>query len=158
MSTEFNSLDRIDFALISALQKDARLSNKELAAHVDLAPSSCLVRVRRLIETGVLTGFHADVSPVAMNVGLAAMISVQLGRHGRRTIETMRDRLAALPEVLQVLHVSGSQDLLVHVVVRNQEHLRVLVMDHFSSQDEVAHIETALVFEHLKAPMRPLVP
>lgn len=155
LSAETVPLDSTDFAIISELQNNARLSNKELAARVKLAPSSCLVRVRRLIETGVLTGFHAQVSPAALGIGLQAVISVQLGRHGRRTIERVRDRLASLPEVLQIFHVGGSQDLLVHVAVRHPEHLLELVMDHFSSHDEVAHIETALLFEHLNSPLRP---
>lgn len=150
------ALDRTDFAIIDELQNDARLSNKQLASRVGLAPSSCLVRVRRLVDTGVLTGFHADVDPAAFGIGLEAVIAVQLGRHGRGTIESMRDRLASLPEVLQLFHVGGSQDLLVHVAVRDPDHLRALVMDHLSSHEEVAHIETALVFEHLRSPLRPL--
>ena len=158
MTDEKPTLDRTDFAIIDQLQKDARLSNKELAARVGLAASSCLVRVRRLVDEGVFAGFHAEVDPAALGVGLAAVISVQLGRHGRNTIEGMRDRIARLPEVLQLFHVGGSQDLLVHVVVRDPDHLRTLVMDHFSNAEEVAHIETALVFEHLRSPLRPLAP
>jgi DNA-binding Lrp family transcriptional regulator len=77
-------LDRIDRALVRALQKDARLSNKELAAQVGLAPSSCLERVRRLRRTGVLRGFHADVAPEALGVGLQALIAVQLRQHSRQ--------------------------------------------------------------------------
>ena len=63
-------LDRTDFEIIDALQNDARLSNKELAARIQLAPSSCLVRVRALANAGVLTGYHAEVSPAAMGIGL----------------------------------------------------------------------------------------
>lgn len=55
------NLDAIDFAILEALQKNARLSNKELAAEVGLAQSSCLARVTRLRETGVLKSFHAEV-------------------------------------------------------------------------------------------------
>jgi DNA-binding Lrp family transcriptional regulator len=156
MATQKIALDRIDHGIIEELQNNARLSNKELAARIGLAPSSCLERVRRLTTAEVLTGFEAQVAPEAMGVGLAAMISVQLGRHGRRTIEVVRDRLATLPEVLQLFHVGGSQDLLVHVAVRDADHLREFVMDHLSSQDEVAHIETALLFEHIRSPLRPL--
>lgn len=59
-------LDRIDCGILAALQNDGRLSNKELAARVGLAPSSCLARVRRLREGGVLRGVHADVDPRAL--------------------------------------------------------------------------------------------
>ena len=63
-------MDRIDFGIISELQNNARLSNKELAARVKLAPSSCLERTRRLTADGVLRGFHAEVDPAALGVGL----------------------------------------------------------------------------------------
>ena len=56
-------LDVTDRAILAALQKDAGLSNKELARKIRLAPSSCLQRVRRLRERGVLRGLHADVAP-----------------------------------------------------------------------------------------------
>jgi DNA-binding Lrp family transcriptional regulator len=77
------ALDRIDFALLAALQKDARLSNKELAARVALAPSSCLERVRRLREEGVLTGFRAQVDPRALGIAMQALVFVRLARHAR---------------------------------------------------------------------------
>lgn len=155
MATQDHTFDRTDDAILIELQKDARLSNKELAARVGLAPSSCLVRVQRLFAKGIITGSTVRLDPAALGIGLEAMISVQLGRHGRGTIERVADELLALPEVVQLYHVAGSQDLLVQVVARDAEHLRVLVTDHFSAREEVAHIETALIFEHHRAPVWP---
>ena len=63
-------LDRIDREIVAALQNNARLSNKELAAAVGLAPSSCLERVRKLQDGGVLRGYHAEVDPAALGVEL----------------------------------------------------------------------------------------
>ena len=62
-------LDRIDRALVAALQKNARISNKDLAERVGLAPSTCLERVRALRARGVLRGFHADVDRAPSDVG-----------------------------------------------------------------------------------------
>ena len=73
-------LDQIDVAILVALQNDARLSNKELAARVGLAPSSCLERVRRLDRDGVIRGYHARLHPPAVGMGLEAMISIRLDR------------------------------------------------------------------------------
>ena len=74
-------LDRLDCQIVDALQRNARLSNKELAAKVGLAASSCLERVRRLGRERVFVGFHAEVDPGALGVGLQAMIAVRLRRH-----------------------------------------------------------------------------
>jgi DNA-binding Lrp family transcriptional regulator len=149
-------LDRTDVAILDALQKNARLSNKELAAKVDLAPSSCLQRVRRLLEAGVLRGFHADVDPAAIGVGIEAMVMVRLSRHSRETVEAFREHVLSLPRVVTAYHVSGSHDFLVLVAVRDAHHLRDFVLDAFTSRREVARIETALVFEQTRAPSLPL--
>jgi len=148
-------LDRIDFEILAALQKDARLSNKELAAHVGLAPSTCLVRVRRLVEDGVLRGFHADIDPAALGVGLMAMVSVRLARHARDEVDAFRKHVLALPEVVSVYHLAGSVDFLVHVALRDAEHLRDLVLDDFTRRAEVAHLETHVLFEYVRAAATP---
>ena len=68
------ALDRIDYKIVRLLRNNARLSNKDLAEKVGLAPSTCLVRTRMLQQSGVLTGFKAEVNPAALGVGLQAMI------------------------------------------------------------------------------------
>ena len=140
-------LDRIDRALIAALQDDVRLSNKELAARVGLAPSSCLERVRRLRVAGVVRGAHADIAPRALGVELEAMIAVQLRQHARAEVEAFRRHALSLPEVVAVYHVAGAYDFLVHVAVRGASHLRNVALDAFTSRPEVARLETSLIFE-----------
>jgi DNA-binding Lrp family transcriptional regulator len=149
------SLDRIDFEILAALQKDARLSNKELAAHVGLAPSTCLVRVRRLVEAKVLRGFHADIDPAALGVGLMAIISVRLTRHSHDAFDAFREHVLSLPEVVSVYHLAGAVDFLIHVALRDVDHLRALVVEGFTRRAEVAHLETQVLFEYVRAAATP---
>ncbi len=142
------ALDRIDFGILTALQNDARLSNKELAGRVGLAPSSCLERVRRLRADGVLRGFHADAAPEALGIGLQAMISVRLRVHSRDAFESFREHLRSLREAVAVYQLGGLDDFLIHVAVRDADHLRELAMDQFTSRPEVERMETSLVFEY----------
>ena len=141
-------LDRIDRGILTALQKDARLSNKELAAQLGVAQSTCLERVRRLRDHGVLRGFHAAVDSRALGIGLQAFISVRLRRHSRDLVAAFRAHALALAEVLAVFHMAGKNDFLVHVAVRDSDHLRELALSAFTTRPEVAQIETALIFEH----------
>ena len=143
-------LDRIDGLLVSALQNNARLSNKELAARVGLAPSSCLERVRRLQATGVLRGFHAEVDPAALGVTLEAMIAVRLRQHSRNLAAAFRRHVDRLPEVVGLFHIAGENDYLLQVAVRDVDHLRNFTLDQLTARDEVAHVETALIFEHVR--------
>ena len=141
------SLDRIDFAILEALQNNGRLSNKELAALVHLSPSSCWERVRQLREEGVLVGFHAELDPKAVGIGLQAMIGVRLKRHTREAVESFRAHALGIEEVIAVYHVTGDKDFLVQVAVRDAEHLRDLALEAFTTRREVANLETSLIFE-----------
>jgi DNA-binding Lrp family transcriptional regulator len=147
-------LDRIDIAILRALQKDGRISNKELAAHVGLAASSCLERVRRLRQRGVLRGFRALIDPLALGVGLQAMIAVRLRTHKADANRAFAQRVLALREVLSVFYVAGPEDFQVHVAVRDAAHLRDLVAL-IPDLGEVAHIQTALIFDHYEADVLP---
>ena len=103
-------LDRIDIQLIRLLRKHARLSNKDLAEAVGVAPSTALERVRRLRETGVIQGFHAEFDPQALGIDLQAMVAVRLARHSRELLDGFREHLLQLPEVLAFYHVAGAND------------------------------------------------
>jgi DNA-binding Lrp family transcriptional regulator len=149
------SLDRTDRQIVAHLTNDARTSNKQLAAKVGLAPSTCSERLKRLEEGGVFTGFHAMVDPAALGIGLRALIAIRLRRHAANEVETFIQRAMGLPEVISVSHVTGANDFQVHVVVRGADHLRDLAVNAFTSWPEVAHIETSLVFAHHEKPGLP---
>jgi DNA-binding Lrp family transcriptional regulator len=153
----FNTdLDQTDVAILAALNTNARISNKDLAEHVGLAPSTCLERVRRLVEAGAIHGFHADIDLAMLGFGLQAMIAVRLQRHSREIVTSFREYVLGLTEVRAVYHVAGADDFLVHVAVRDADHLRDLALDAFTTRKEVAHIETRLIFEHVPIRRLPL--
>ena len=144
------SLDRIDGAILAALAKNARLTNKELAGALGLAQSSCLERVRRLVRAGVLRGFHADIDLAAMGHALEAMVMVDLARHSQSTYRALREHLLGLAEVLDVYYVTGRHDFLVHVAARDVDHLRDFVVERIGTRKEVGRVETSIVFEHVR--------
>ncbi len=142
------SMDRIDSRIIAELQKNARLSNKELAAMINLAASSCLQRVRRLQQEGILQGFHASVNPEALGIGLQAMVSVRLKHHSRDLAGIFWQHLESLVEVVAAYHIAGVDDFMLQVAVRDVEHLRNFILDCITAREEVTHVETALIFQH----------
>lgn len=144
-------LDRIDYEILTLLRNNARISNKEVARKVGLAASTCLVRIRVLQNSGVITGFHAEINPVNLGVGIQAMIAVRLLRHFKPDVEAFHRHALSLPEVVQLYHVAGPIDFLIHVWARDSNHLRDLAMTAFTAREEVAHIETELIFEHIRS-------
>ncbi len=149
-STDTPDLDRIDFDILASLQQNARITNKDLAKRVGLAESSCLERVRRLVGSGVVRGFHAELDLRAVGVDLQALVAVRLARHTRKAFEAFRRSMLALDQAVSVFHVAGANDFLVHVAVRDSDALRELILDAFTSRPEVAHVETSLIYEHAR--------
>lgn len=155
---DLSIIDRTDREILAHLQHNARLSNKELAAKIGLSPSSCLARVRRLERSGALHGYHAEVDARVYGVTLEAMVAVRLEKHARPAILAFERHLGTLPEVRGWYHLAGANDYLVHVAVRDAEHLREFVLSAFTGRSEVAHLETNLIFSHRRNPAFGLVP
>jgi DNA-binding Lrp family transcriptional regulator len=146
-------LDRIDRAIVAALQNDARLPNNALAALVGVAPSTCLERVRSLRARGVVRGFHADIALEALSRRLEAIVAVRVRAHARTLVEQFREHALTLPEVVQVFHVTGADDFLLHVAVPDTDALRDFVLDRLAGRPEVGHVETRVVYEHTHRPV-----
>ena len=139
-------LDRMDFAILGLLQNNARLSVKEIAAEVTLArprrtsgSSECGIRVLR--------GTHAEVDPKALGIGLEALFMIELSKHQRGTVDQFMDDIAGVPEVRVAFLVTGRYDVVVHVVVRDTQHLKDLALDQFTSRPGVTRIETSIIYE-----------
>lgn len=145
-----NTLDRTDRALLELLQNDARMTNKELAARVGIAPSTCLERVRALATRGVVRGYHADVDLEALGRGLEAIVAVRVRPHSRRHVEAFRAATLEMPEVIEAFHVTGADDFLLHVAVADTDALRDFVLDRLTMRPEVAHVESRIVYEHMR--------
>ena len=141
------ALDRTDFEILALLQKDARLSNKEVAGAVGLAQSSVHERLRKLKTSKVLRGAHADVDPKAMGVSLEALFMIGLSKHERGVVDRFIQEISEISEVRSVLLVTGRYDLVVHVVVRDTQHLKDLALDQFTHRAAVTRIETSIIFE-----------
>ncbi|MGH3432707.1 MAG: Lrp/AsnC family transcriptional regulator [Thermocrispum sp.] len=141
-------LDAIDAAIIRELQKDARTPNKELAARVNVAPSTCLVRQRALRDRGVIVGSHAEVDLAALGRPVQAAIFVRIRPHTRAVVEQFLAYALGLPETLYTAHLAGQEDFLINVAVADAEHLQRLLLDAFTTRKEVAQLHTNLIFEH----------
>lgn len=149
MPTSLRALDDTDHAILHELAQDGRLPNSELAARVGIAASTCHTRVRALVSSGVITGFHAEIDPAATGGQLEALIAIRLHAHARGGLRTFQRYLSELPATRRVYFVSGERDFLVHVAVPDAAALRRLVGDTLSVREEVAATNTSIIFEHV---------
>lgn len=144
-------LDQVDRALLQLLQEDGRMANNELAERAGIAPSTCLARVRGLIDRGVITGFTATIDPSAIGVDLEVLISVSIRAGARQRIAELSEELRSLPEVTQLYFLGGVEDFIIHLAAHNAEQVRDFVMEHLSAHPAVASTRTSIVFEHHQA-------
>lgn len=142
--------DEVSLRLLRELQKNARRSNRELARVVGVADSTCLERVRGLQESGVIEGYTAEVNLEALDRGLRAMIAVRIHPKSRDAVESFREFVLSLREVLDVFVVSGSDDFQVLVAVRDPHELESFILDHIAHYPSVADVRASLVYEHLR--------
>jgi DNA-binding Lrp family transcriptional regulator len=140
-----HGLDRIDGEILEILQNQARMPNKEMAQRVGVAPSTCLERVRRLMDEGVLLGFRGEVSPQALGASVQALVSVRLAASGPDKVEAFYRHALRLQEVVTVFQTAGPFDLVLHVAVRDTDHLRELTVETLGSRPEVGHTECSVL-------------
>lgn len=139
-------LDDVDRALVTALVRDGRTPNVELARAAGIAESTCLARVRGLRERGILTGVSADVDLARLGLPVQAMVTVRFSGHLRADVDAFAQGVTGLPGVLAAYNISGANDFLVHVATSTPEALRDFVLDNLTGRPGVVHAETSLVF------------
>jgi DNA-binding Lrp family transcriptional regulator len=143
-------LDATDWAILDVLQDDARTSNRDLATAVHVSPSTSSERVRNLKADGVIRGYHADVDYGALGRHVQALTAITLRPPRREIVEAFRNWVSTLPEIVGVFVVSGSADFLLHVAVPDTDALYAFVIDRLTERDEVADVNTSVVYEHIR--------
>lgn len=141
-------LDETDLRILDLLTADARIPNSRLAELAGIAPSTCVARVRSLVERGVIAGFTTVVTPAARGLSLEALISVSIRAGARQRIPEFHADMRKVAEVRQLFFLAGSEDFVLHVAVRDTAALREFVLEHLSAHPAVASTRTSLVFQH----------
>lgn len=141
--------DDVDDRIVWELARNARLSNKDLAEKLGLAPSSCLMRVRALEARGIIHSYHAHLDLAALGLPVEAIVAVRLRAQARAEIDTYARRVMTFPNVLDVFFMAGADDFLVRVACSSTRQLRDFVAQHLSQDLAVASTQTNIVFEHL---------
>ena len=144
-------LDRIDLALLNALQRNARASNVELAAQVNLSPSACLRRVQRLEADGVIAGYRVQLDHAQLGLGLCAFVRVQLKSHGAADIDRFAEDIRSWDEVVRCHALTGDMDYLLEVLVRDLEHFSRFLLDRLLAGGHVADVNTSFVLREIKS-------
>jgi len=143
-------LDRIDRKILNELQKDGRVSNVELSKRVDLSPTPCLERVRRLERQGFITGYIATLNPQYLGAALLVFIEVTLSR-GEADVFEQFNKAVLRAEAIQECHlVSGDFDYLLKARVADMSAYRKLLAETLLTLPSIKETRTYVVMEEVK--------
>lgn len=138
------TLDKTDRRILEILQQDARISNIDLAERVNLSPTPCARRVRRLEEEGFIKGSMVILDPEKLGLTLTAYIGVTMERHTNEQFDQFESKVTRFPEVVGCSVVTGrAEDYLLKVVVRNMKHYEEFLLGRLSRLPGVTNLHSS---------------
>ncbi|AUB80644.1 Lrp/AsnC family transcriptional regulator [Candidatus Thiodictyon syntrophicum] len=143
-------LDSYDRRILEELQREGRLSNQDLADRIGLSPSPCLRRVRALEEAGIILGYRALLDARQLGFTLVAILSISMDRHTPERFAAFDTAVAAMPEVLECLLLTGRDaDYQLKVVVRDMAHYQELLLERITRIEGVSGVHSSFVLRQV---------
>ena len=147
---KYKILDRTDRRILECLQADGRISNVDLARKVNLTPTPCIERVKRLERQGYILRYAAILDPQLVNASLLVFIEIDLSHNSPDAFRKFREEARKLPEVMDCHLVSGNFDYLIKARVSNMKAYRELLGDKILSLPSVNASRSYVVMEEVK--------
>ncbi len=146
------TLDKIDFAILSALQRHGRLSNQELAINVGLSPSPCSRRVKALEDAGFIAGYATLLNAEQFNLALTVYIQIRLEKHTSDILEAFEADIINYEEVQECSLITGSEaDYHLKVLVKDMQHYKVFLLDKLTTNPNIVGIHSSFVLKKVKS-------
>ena len=144
------TLDRIDKHILRLMQANGRISNLELADQVGLSPTPCSRRVKRLEESGLITGHVTLLDPQALGLNLTAIVGIAMDRHTPDRFESFEKAIMAMPEIIECSIVTGqTADFLLKVVVRDMQHYEKFLLGNLTRLQGVSGVHSSFVLRNI---------
>ncbi len=144
------AIDQIDLKILSILQSDARITNHDLSNKVNLSPSSCLQRVRRLEDENYISRYmgHVDLDKICRTV--TVILTVSLHDHSNENFETFNNAVKEFPEIVECYTVSGNFDYFLRAVCPDMKSYLALNDELIEKMDGTANVSGHVVLENTK--------
>ena len=142
-------LDRTDKHILEILQKDARITNAELAERINLSPTACLKRVKKIESSGVIKGYKAVLDPEKLGFNIHGMVLLKIGDTGREAVLAFSEALKDIPAVTECHMSTGRTDYVAKFYARDFHHYEELVKDNLACLPNIVSMETLFLFSNL---------
>jgi Lrp/AsnC family leucine-responsive transcriptional regulator len=149
-------LDRIDFAILRALQRDSRMSLNEISAEVSLTTSPCWTRIKRMQDDGVIEGYTVRLDAEKVGLKDTVIVQVTLDSHSDQALDQFGQALERIPEVLEAFLVSGEYDYYLRIAVADTRDYERLLREKIYKIPGIRHSKSSFVLRQLKRGHLPL--
>ncbi|MCR4421895.1 MAG: Lrp/AsnC family transcriptional regulator [Spirochaetales bacterium] len=149
-------MDARNKKILEILQKNGRITNKEIAEQIYLSPPSVLERVKKLETDGVILGYKALLNRKAIGRPILAFTFIMLSNNSAETITSVLKYLSDIPELLEVYHLTGRFDFLVKTSATSLENLNEIISEKISKAPGIQKVETSLVLDADEKDMYPI--
>ncbi|MEM6410433.1 MAG: Lrp/AsnC family transcriptional regulator [Pseudomonadota bacterium] len=143
-------MDSKDRQIISELQKNARLSNQDLAERINLSPTPTLRRVRHLEERGVLKGYTAIVDQKSWGLPITVFVRIKLERHSDETVSAFETSIDNMSEVMDCWLMTGRWDYLIRALAADLPSYEAFVRGKLQRIPGIAAIDTSFAYSRVK--------
>jgi Lrp/AsnC family transcriptional regulator, leucine-responsive regulatory protein len=145
-------MDSTDLRILGALQRDGRMSNVALAEEVNLSPSPCLRRLKRLEDRGVIAGYRAVLDRRRVGLGLTLYVGIKVAGHSDELANALEAAFNEMEEVVAAHIVSGpAADFLVEVVVPDLQAYERLLLKKLLTLPGVADVNSNFSLRTIKS-------
>jgi len=143
-------LDETDLQILKTLQKNAKLTTKELADAVHLTPTPVFERLKRLEKKGYIKKYVAILDPEKIGLDLQVFCKVKLKQINHEIADAFNRRIQRIPEVTECYNTSGAYDYLLKVRARDMKQYQEFVLNKLGEIESLASIESTFVMSELK--------
>jgi Lrp/AsnC family transcriptional regulator, leucine-responsive regulatory protein len=143
-------IDSLDLAILDALQSDGRLSVTELAKRVNLSPTPVTLRMRKLEQDGVISGYHARLSPQTLDLALLVFVSVKLKATDEKTLRAFNTAVKPVKQILECHMTGGGFDYLLKIRIKDMVEYRQIHGGVISALPMVEGTHSYFVMEEVK--------
>jgi Lrp/AsnC family leucine-responsive transcriptional regulator len=144
-------MDEFDAKILDFLQKDAKLTAKELSKRLSLSQTPIYERIRKLEKLGVIKEYVAIINADVVNKSLMVFMNITIKEHGHQSRKKFIDDISKLKDVSELYHTSGAYDFLAKVRFSSVKQYRDFLVNHIAIVENISDIDSQIVLEEIKA-------
>ena len=144
-------LDKTDRRILSFLQKDCKMTTKELSLHLGLSSTAIYERIKKLEKEGVISGYSAILDKSEAGRGFMVFCHIKLLQHRHEFVVKFEKEVIKFEEVLECYNVSGDYDYLLKVLVRDMEAYHNFINDKLTFLDHIGSAHSTFIINEVKS-------